>query len=254
MPLRGDLQRLIIRTRRHPHHPEWLPLQPFLYISDGNDVPRREANPLHCRLKIDKRVSVDGLVQLQRQRPRRLIEIRQPQRLIRRRHLPVRQQRVIDIHQRQTILLILVELVLKFHRQPVRSRRRIFRPQPDRRCAVRAPRQPRERSRPVAELVRRPPAVQLLCAIASIRQRRLLQRERILHAQRQQSPASVRQHQRRRFANPVPDLSRAVRILNHQVASEFRRGYRIAVQIRTSRSPSRSTPPPTRNWSGRSQT
>src|SRR5207249_3923608 len=104
--------------------------------------------------------------------------------------------RIIYVHQRKTVLLELVEFVLKFHGEPVRNIRSASRIYTQRRLSIRSPHDSRKRGRPVAEFVRWPASVQRFCTVAPARLLRLLNRECILRTQRQEPFTAVRQLQR----------------------------------------------------------
>src|SRR5207248_2044656 len=96
-------------------------LQVLFQIGDGDEIPWHQPERLDARLKLNEQISFDRPIQTEQEHSRRLIECRNAHSIPARRYLLSAEISVIRIAKRQTVLLILIEAVLKFDRQPVRG-------------------------------------------------------------------------------------------------------------------------------------
>src|SRR5206468_9625916 len=108
------------------------------------------------------------------QNARRLVVVRNSQDRKRPRDLLSGSSHVIDIDQRQTVLLILIEGILKLDSKPVRRIGGAARPQAQARFAIRLPQDSGSARGSIAEFVPRPSPVEHSGAVAGIRLERLL--------------------------------------------------------------------------------
>ena len=121
MPLGDDPRRLVVHSWRELHHAERLARQPFFRVCHCDEVARRQTEAAHGCQQLDEGVAADPLVQAEAQHTRCLVEVRQSERWQVDGCLVPGCFRIRNVDQRQTVLLILVELVLKLYRVAVRG-------------------------------------------------------------------------------------------------------------------------------------
>ena len=90
----------------------------FRYVT-VHQVAGHQAERLHARFELNKNISRDRPVQTDQEHSRRLIEGGNPDGIPRRRHRLAAEFHVILVGQREAVLLVLIEGVLKLDRQAV---------------------------------------------------------------------------------------------------------------------------------------
>ena len=227
--LSGNHGSPVVQSRRDPDNTKHLPVKPFLRISDRNQISGLQSDGPDSRLKLDVSVPANCFVQLEPDNASCLIEIRKPQRTQACAHFLARRNRVFEIHQGQAVLLVLIEFILEFRGEPVRRIGRTPRPQSHARLAVILPHDVGERRRPVAKFVRRPSGIQGGNTVRSRRLVRVLQADRVLRVQLQQSIQAISEIQARSIPHAANQIGGAAPFGQNQVALKPRDRLCVAI-------------------------
>ena len=229
--LRRDRRYPVIDPRRYSQNPAWLAIESLLEVGDCDQIARPHAERSHARLELDVRIAADRFVQVQLQYAPRLVVVRNPDRIQRRRNLLPAQRHVVRIDHGKAVLLVVVQRVLKLHAETVRRIRHAARVHAHARLTARAPQDSGETVAPVSELVARPAPVQGFDAVGPLRLRGLLVRDRVLHTKMQEPALSVRQQQPCASSHAARHVAGAFPGLQGQVALEPRERDRVAVEV-----------------------
>ena len=132
-------------------------------------------------------------------------------------HLLAAKIGIVSVAQREAVLLVLIEAVLKLHRQTIGRILRVLRPHPDTGAAVRI-----AGNGSVIELISRPSAVERIRRVTARGFHGLLQCERVLDARFQLACGVEHQVDARCIPDRADHLPRAAPLLQRHIALEAR--------------------------------